>query len=127
MLQALVDGNAALAPLGGIGEELGGDRGYGYAAAVEILSAALTDGQFMKALPGQAPDGTRQMYHFGHFFFSVDPDAFGDREEFKRITGESLQQGHLAVRDALRLPYHFVFEDWESSSGSFVRLFFRPW
>ena len=41
ILRALVDGTAALAPLGGIGEELGGYKGYGYAAVVEILSAAL--------------------------------------------------------------------------------------
>ena len=37
----LVKGNAAFAPLGGIGEELGGYKGYGYATVVEILSSAL--------------------------------------------------------------------------------------
>ena len=37
-------GEAALAPLGGIGEDLAGYKGYGYAAVVEILSAALQQG-----------------------------------------------------------------------------------
>ena len=41
ILKALVDGSAALAPLGGIGDEMAGYKGYGYAAGVEILSAAL--------------------------------------------------------------------------------------
>ncbi len=88
ILKALVDGTAAFAPLGGIGEELGGHKGYGYAAVVEILSAALAGGQFMKALSGIAPDGNRQMYHLGHFFFVADPEAFCGRETFKKIAGE---------------------------------------
>ena len=88
ILKALVDGTAAFAPLGGIGEELGGHKGYGYAAVVEILSAALAGGQFMKALSGIDPDGNRQMYHLGHFFFVADPEAFCGRETFKKIAGE---------------------------------------
>ncbi len=88
ILKALVDGTAALAPLGGIGEELGGYKGYGYATVVEILSAALAGGQFMKALSGKAADGSHQMYHLGHFFFVVDPDAFCGCETFEKIAGE---------------------------------------
>ncbi|MBR6093546.1 MAG: Ldh family oxidoreductase [Lachnospiraceae bacterium] len=88
ILKALVDGTAALAPLGGIGEDLAGYKGYGYAAVVEILSAALAGGEFMKALTGVSADGKPQMYHLGHFFFVVDPDAFNGREEFKKTAGE---------------------------------------
>ncbi|MBR4579848.1 MAG: Ldh family oxidoreductase, partial [Lachnospiraceae bacterium] len=88
ILDALVKGTAALAPLGGIGDELAGYKGYGYAAVVEILSAALAGGQFMKALTGVSEDGKPQMYHLGHFFFVVDPDAFSGREEFKKIAGD---------------------------------------
>ena len=88
ILRALVDGTAALAPLGGIGEELAGYKGYGYAAVVEILSAALSGGQFMKALTGAAPDGSPQMYHLGHFFFVADPDAFMGKETFRRVAGD---------------------------------------
>ena len=89
ILKMLVDGTAALAPLGGgPGDEMCGYKGYGYAAVVEILSAALSGGQFMKALSGVDENGKPQMYHLGHFFFVVDPDAFMGREEFKKIAGD---------------------------------------
>lgn len=88
ILKDLVSGTAALAPLGGIGDELAGYKGYGYAAVVEILSAALSGGQFMKALTGVDENGKPQMYHLGHFFFVVDPDAFMGKEEFKKIAGD---------------------------------------
>ncbi len=88
ILKALVNGTAALAPLGGIGDTLAGYKGYGYAAVVEILSAALAGGEFMKALTGVSPEGKPQMYHLGHFFFVVDPDAFVGREKFKKIAGD---------------------------------------
>ncbi len=88
ILKALVDGTAALAPLGGVGDELCGYKGYGYAAVVEILSAALTGGNFMKALTGVAEDGSPQMYHLGHFFFVVDPDAFMGQDVFRKTAGE---------------------------------------
>ena len=88
ILRALVGGQAALAPLGGVGEKLAGYKGYGYAAVVEILSAALSGGQFMKALTGVAPDGSPQMYHLGHFFFVVDPEAFMGAETFRKIAGD---------------------------------------
>lgn len=88
ILKALVAGEAALAPLGGIGDEMCGYKGYGFTTVVEILSAALAGGQFMKALTGVAPDGSPQMYHLGHFFFVVDPKAFIGREEFRKIAGD---------------------------------------
>lgn len=89
ILQMLVDGTAALAPLGGgPGDEMCGYKGYGYATVVEILSAALAGGQFMKALTGVAEDGSHQMYHLGHFFFVVDPDAFAGRETFRKVAGD---------------------------------------
>ena len=88
ILKDLVSGTAALAPLGGIGEELAGYKGYGYATVVEILSAALSGGEFMKALSGVGADGKPQMYHLGHFFFVVDPEAFMGQDEFKKIAGD---------------------------------------
>lgn len=50
--------------------------------------AALSGGQFMKALTGVDENGKPAMYHLGHFFFVVDPDAFMGREEFKKIAGD---------------------------------------
>ncbi len=100
ILQRLVDGTAALAPLGGIGEELCGYKGYGYAAVVEILSAALSAGPFMKALTGVSADGKPQMYHLGHFFFVVNPDFFAGEGEFRKTAGEICR----ALRASRRAP-----------------------
>lgn len=151
ILKALVDGTAALAPLGGIGDEMCGYKGYGYAAVVEILSAALAGGPFMKALTGVSEDGKPQMYHLGHFFFVMNPDFFMGLDTFKKTAGdicralraskkapgqeriytagekewlawcerkdkgvpvgEAVQKEILKVRDELKLPYHFPFED----------------
>ncbi|MBQ9321804.1 MAG: Ldh family oxidoreductase [Eubacterium sp.] len=102
ILQALVDGSAALAPLGGIGDEMAGYKGYGYAAVVEILSAALAGGKFMKALTGVSEDGNPQMYPLGHFFFVIDPDAFMGRETFRRTAGEICRN----LRSSKKAPGH---------------------
>ncbi len=88
ILKDLVAGTAALVPLGGIGEELCGYKGYGYAAVVEILSAALAGGRFMKALTGVDENGKPRMYSLGHFFFVVDPEAFMGLKTFKKTAGD---------------------------------------
>lgn len=88
VLEDLTRGKAALTPLGGIGEENGGYKGYGYAAVVEILSAALQDGAFMKALNGKDAEGRPIPYPLGHFFIAIDPAFFMGRETFRRIAGE---------------------------------------
>ena len=83
ILKDLVAGTAALAPLGGVGEEMAGYKGYGYAAVVEILSAALAGGNFMKALTGVSEEGNPKMFGLGHFFFVVDPEAVMGADVFK--------------------------------------------
>ena len=89
ILKMLVDGTAALAPLGGgPSDEMCGYKGYGYATVVEILSAALAGGEFMKSLSGVDENGKSRMYHLGHFFFVVDPDAFMGQETFRKIAGD---------------------------------------
>jgi len=84
-------GTCALSPLGGIGEELAGYKGFGYATAVEILSAALQSGMFLKDLAGIAPNGTKRPYGLGHFFIAVDVNAFTDAAEFKKTSGDILR------------------------------------
>lgn len=88
ILEALVKGEAALAPLGGAGDEMCGYKGYGYATVVEILSSALAGGKFMKALTGMDDEGNSRMYSLGHFFFVVNPEAFMGIETFKKTAGE---------------------------------------
>lgn len=92
ILTALTDGSAALAPLGGIGEELGGYKGYGYATVVEVLSAALSAGSFLKALTDKDSDGNKKPYHLGHFFMVIDPEAFLGLDSFKKTCGDILRE-----------------------------------
>jgi len=91
VLKDLISGNAALTPLGGVGEETGGYKGYGYATVVEILSAALQQGSFMKMLIG-SKDGKKVPYSVGHFFIVIDISAFTDPEDFKKTTGNILRE-----------------------------------
>src|SRR3989339_436267 len=65
VLTDLTTGAAALVPLGGIGEELAGYKGYGYCTVVEILSAALQQGAYMKALLGVDKNGKKIPYPLG--------------------------------------------------------------
>ena len=92
ILKDLVAGEAALAPIGGIGEETGGHKGYGFATVVEILSAALQQGAFLKQLSGLADDGTRRPYALGHFFMAMDIDHFCDVDAFKKTCGDILRE-----------------------------------
>lgn len=87
ILQDMRAGKCALLPLGGLGEETGGYKGYGFTAIVEILSAALCGGPFMKELSGKNPDGTNRMYRLGHFFFVINPEFFMGLETFKETAG----------------------------------------
>lgn len=92
VLLDLVKGTAALAPLGGIGEDSGGYKGYGYATVVEILSAALQGGSFLKGLLGFNQEGGVQPYHLGHFFMAININEFTELETFKKTTGEILRE-----------------------------------
>ena len=88
ILVELNTGEAALAPLGGIGEELAGYKGYGYATVVEILSAALQQGNYLKMLTGIGENGEKVPFHLGHFFIAIDTNAFMGVEEFKKTAGD---------------------------------------
>lgn len=90
VLKDLVAGTAALVPVGGIGEELAGYKGYGYCTVVEILSAALQQGAYMKMLLG-IKDGKKIPYPLGHFFLAINIRAFTSLPAFKKTTGEILR------------------------------------
>jgi L-2-hydroxycarboxylate dehydrogenase (NAD+) len=78
---------AALLPLGGAGELYAGYKGYDLATMVEILSASLSGGVFMKELLGFAPDGSRRPYMLGHFFLAIDIEHLVPVDISRRITG----------------------------------------
>ena len=88
--QVLVDltkGKAALAPLGGLGEDTAGYKGYGYATVVEVLCAALQNGSYLKALGGFDENGNKIPYPLGHFFMAIDIEHFVPLSVFKAIAG----------------------------------------
>ncbi|MBN1772867.1 MAG: Ldh family oxidoreductase [Deltaproteobacteria bacterium] len=91
ILEDLVRGTAALTPLGGIGEETAGYKGYGYAAVVEILCAALCQGAFLKQLLG-FENGRKVPYRLGHFFLAIDVEAFCPLADFRKTTGDILRE-----------------------------------
>lgn len=88
ILKDMRAGKCALLPLGGLGEETGGYKGYGFTAIVEILSAALAGGPFMKALSGKDENGNNRMYHLGHFFFVINPEFFMGLDTFRKTAGD---------------------------------------
>jgi LDH2 family malate/lactate/ureidoglycolate dehydrogenase len=94
VLEGLTKGTAALLPLGGAGETLGGHKGYGYAAAVEILSAALWGGPFMKDL------NNPKTYFLGHFFTAINVESFIDLRTFKKTAGNICR----ALRQSKKAP-----------------------
>lgn len=91
VLEDLISGTAALTPLGGIGEETSGYKGYGYSTVVEILSAALQQGAFMKMLTGMK-DGKPVPYPLGHFFLAIDINSFTDIADFRKTSGDILRE-----------------------------------
>ena len=90
-LDALLTRNASLLPLGGAGEETSGYKGYGYATVVEILSSALQQGFFLRAING---------VNLGHFFIAIDVEAFTELDDFKKTTGSILRE----LRSAKKAP-----------------------
>ena len=82
----------ALAPLGGIGEELGGHKGYNYATFVEIMSACLSQANMLQACLGLDKNNNSIPYNLGHFFIAIDPSAFCALDAFKKKTGDLLRQ-----------------------------------
>ncbi|MEW5951207.1 MAG: Ldh family oxidoreductase [Elusimicrobiota bacterium] len=91
VLKMLTEDSAALLPLGGLGEETGGYKGYGYATVIEILSAALQDGSYLKQLNGKK-DGKPAPYRLGHFFMAIDISHFTSLNKFKKTAGNILRQ-----------------------------------
>ena len=100
ILADLGKATAALLPLGGAGETLAGYKGYGLAVMVEILSASLSQGMFMKDLLGFEADGSRRPFMLGHFFLAIDIEHFIPLEVSKHITGQIMR----ALQDARKAP-----------------------
>ena len=90
-LKRIRQGTAALTTLGGIGEALGGYKGYGFALFVELLSSVLQDGQYGKALNGVDENGKKCKYHLGHFFIAIDTNHFMGEDVCRKKTGDIMR------------------------------------
>ncbi|MGN1443026.1 MAG: Ldh family oxidoreductase, partial [Acutalibacteraceae bacterium] len=99
-LKKIRNGTAALTTLGGIGEALGGYKGYGYAMVVELLSAVLQDGIYGKALDGKDENGNKVPYHLDHFFIAIDTNHFLGEELCRKKAGEIIR----SVRNSKKAP-----------------------
>ena len=99
-LRKIRSGEAALTALGGIGEALGGYKGYGYAMIVELLCAALQDGMYGKDLDGKDENGNPRPYHLGHYFIAIDTNHFLGEDICRKKAGDILR----AVRASKKAP-----------------------
>ena len=91
-LKKIRGGTAALTTLGGIGEALGGYKGYGFAMFVEFLSSVLQDGEYGKALDGKDEEGNIRPYHLGHFFIAIDTNHFLGEDICRKKTGDIIRK-----------------------------------
>ena len=87
-LRRINGGTAALTTLGGIGESLGGYKGYGFALAVEFFASILQDGSYGKALSGRDENGNRRHYSLGQWFISIDTDHVMGEDAARKKAGE---------------------------------------
>ncbi len=101
-LKQIRQGTAALTTLGGIGEELAGYKGYGYAMVIELLSSILQDGWYGKDLDGKDENGNIRPYHLGHFFIAIDTNHFLGEELARKKAGEIIRK----VRASKKAPGH---------------------
>ncbi len=99
-LRKIRNDTAALTTLGGIGEALGGYKGYGFAMAVELMCAALQDGAYGKDLDGKDENGNIRPYGLGHYFIAIDTEHFLGEDVCRKKAGDILR----AVRASKKAP-----------------------
>jgi L-2-hydroxycarboxylate dehydrogenase (NAD+) len=92
MIKEMNLGNVALLPVGGMGELMGGHKGYGLATMVEIFSAAFQDGTYLWGLTDTDADGNPQFLRIGHFFLAIDVEHFIPLDIFKKVTGNMMRE-----------------------------------
>jgi L-2-hydroxycarboxylate dehydrogenase (NAD+) len=100
MIKQMNEGTVALLPVGGIGELMGGHKGYGLATMVEIFSAAFQNGTYLWGVTDTATDGKPQFLSIGHFFLAIDVEHFVPLAVFKQITGNMMRE----LRSSPRVP-----------------------
>ena len=59
---------------------------------VELLSAVLQNGMFLKDLDGKDEEGNLRPYHLGHFFIAIDTNHFLGEEMCRKVAGNILRE-----------------------------------
>nr|BAN40692.1 malate dehydrogenase, putative [Entamoeba invadens] len=97
MLEAFQKGTAACYPLGGYGEEMGGHKGYGYTALVEILSSCLSGANFLSGCSG-LKDGKKVPIELGQYFMAINIECFRPLKEFEKQVGDICRELRAAAK-----------------------------
>ena len=92
----IVTGKAALLPLGGLGEEFGGHKGYGLGLLVDIFCACFTGANFGLHLSRFKKGG----YNLGHFFGAIKVELFRPLDEFKKTIDSMFKE----IKGSKKLP-----------------------
>jgi LDH2 family malate/lactate/ureidoglycolate dehydrogenase len=92
LIKEMNEGKAALLPLGGSGELMGGHKGYGLATMVEIFSAAFQDGAFLTELDDNDKRGNPHPSRVGHFFLAINIENFVPLDHFRETAGGILRE-----------------------------------
>lgn len=92
LIEQMNNDQAALMPIGGIGELMGGHKGYGLATIVEIFSAAFQNGAYLSQLHDTDAQGNPHFLSIGHFFMAINIENFIPLTEFKNITGNIMRE-----------------------------------
>jgi len=87
-----------LLPLGGVGEEQGGHKGYCLALAVEIFTAILSGAAFGLNTYPKTPDGCSLPANLGHTFAALNIEAFRPLDEYRADMDELI----LMIKDSAK-------------------------
>ena len=101
ILLDMVHGKCALTPVGGAGDRLGGYKGYGWSATVELLCTAFQSGPFGEDVCGiDRATGEAKPMPLGHFFLAIDIEPLCSLDTFKANTQKLL----VALRESQKAP-----------------------
>ena len=102
-------------PLGGLGEDHGGYKGYGLAVMVDILCAVLCGAAFGAGLSDTATSSGR----VSHFFGAIRIDGFRDPREFRRDMDHLLRDlGDCPVAEGAEQVYFAGQKEFEKEAES---------
>ena len=90
VLDEMLEKKASLLPLGGKGEDTAGYKGYGYATVVELLSAALQEGIYLRDTLGIVENNQKRL-KVGHFFLAINTESFVGLNSFKKTAGKIIR------------------------------------